>query len=57
MPIVYAEAGIWHDALAGLSDLIDAQPDNKALRETRADLLRQVGLEGRCDRRWHAGQG
>jgi hypothetical protein len=45
VPEVYAEAGIWHDALASLSDQIDAQPANKALRETRADLLRQVGLK------------
>jgi hypothetical protein len=44
-PGIYAEAGIWHDALATLSDLIDAQPDNKALRQTRADLLAQVGLK------------
>lgn len=42
---VYAEAGIWYDALAVLSDQIDAHPENKALRETRADLLRQVGLK------------
>lgn len=42
---VYADAGIWHDALASLSDAIDAEPGNKALRETRADLLRQVGLK------------
>jgi len=45
LPSVYAEAGIWYDALAVLSDQIDADPDNKALRETRADLLRQVGLK------------
>jgi hypothetical protein len=45
LPGIYAEAGIWHDALATLSDAIDAQPENKALRETRADLLRQVGLK------------
>ena len=44
-PGIYAEAGIWHDALAALSDLIDAQPDNKALRQARADLLAQVGLK------------
>jgi hypothetical protein len=43
--LVYAEAGIWYDALSVLSDQIDAQPDNKSLRETRSDLLRQVGLK------------
>jgi Domain of Unknown Function (DUF928) len=45
LPGVYAEAGIWHDALETLSDLIDAQPDNEALRQARADLLAQVGLK------------
>jgi hypothetical protein len=41
---IYAEAGFWYDALAAISDQIEAQPDNKALRQARADLLRQVGL-------------
>ncbi|SRR5258706_11735462 len=44
-PSIYAEAGIWHDALGSLSDLIDSQPGDKALRAQRADLLRQVGLK------------
>jgi hypothetical protein len=46
---VYAEAGIWYDALSVLSDQIDAQPENKSLRETRSDLLRQVGLKAAAD--------
>jgi len=45
LPGVYADAGIWHDALETLSDLVDAQPGDKALRQTRADLLAQVGLK------------
>ena len=45
LPAVYAEAGIWYDALSVLSDQIDAHPDDQALRQTRADLLRQVGLK------------
>ena len=45
LPGVYAEAGIWYDALGVLSDQIDAHPGDKALQETRADLLRQVGLK------------
>jgi len=45
LPAIYAEAGIWHDALGSLTDLIDAQPDNKALRTQRAELLKQVGLK------------
>ena len=43
-PGLYADAGVWYDALALLSDQIDADPGNQALRQTRADLLRQVGL-------------
>lgn len=49
LPGVYAEAGIWYDALAALSDQIDASPDNQILRQTRADLLRQVGLKTAAD--------
>ncbi len=45
LPAIYAEAGIWHDAVGSLSDLIDAQPENKDLLTERADLLRQVGLK------------
>ncbi|MEI6084974.1 MAG: DUF928 domain-containing protein [Verrucomicrobiota bacterium] len=45
LPAIYAAAGIWHDSLSSLSDLIAAQPDNKAWQEQRADLLRQVGLK------------
>ena len=45
LPSVYAEAGIWYDALSVLTDQIEANPENKTLRETRADLLRQVGLK------------
>jgi hypothetical protein len=45
LPSVYADAGIWYDALGALSDQIDAQPDNKSLRQSRADLLQQVGLK------------
>ena len=41
---IYGEAGVWYDALAVLSDQIDAHPEDKALREVRSDLLRQVGL-------------
>jgi hypothetical protein len=45
LPAVYAESGIWYDALSVLSDQIDSHPENQALRQTRADLLRQVGLK------------
>lgn len=43
---IYAEAGIWYDALAAVSDEVEAQPDNQSLRSARSDLLRQVGLKG-----------
>jgi hypothetical protein len=41
---VYAEAGHWYDALGSLSDLIEANPNDAAVRSYRAALLRQVGL-------------
>ena len=44
VPSIYAEAGLWYDALAAISDLIDAAPDDRALRQQRASLLEQVGL-------------
>jgi hypothetical protein len=49
LPGIYADAGIWYDALGTLSDQIDANPKDKALREARADLLRQVGLKAAAE--------
>jgi hypothetical protein len=43
-PGIYAEAGIWYDALTAISTLIDATPRDAALRGKRAFLLEQVGL-------------
>lgn len=43
-PHVYAKAGLWYDALAAISELIDASPNDKALRKQRASLLEQVGF-------------
>jgi hypothetical protein len=43
-PLVYAEAGIWYDAMAAVSELIAAAPDNAAVRSQRVSLLEQVGL-------------
>jgi len=43
-PAVYAEAGIWYDAIDQLSKQIDANRSNRKLREERAGLLEQVGL-------------
>jgi hypothetical protein len=40
----YAEAGVWYDALAVVSDAIEAAPGDPRLRAWRAALLDQVGL-------------
>ncbi len=45
-PQVYAEAGIWYDALDGLSTQIGNSPNDAGLRQQRAALLDQVGLPG-----------
>lgn len=44
IPQIYAEAGIWYDALMAISDLIDATPGDTVLRKQRSGLLEQVGL-------------
>lgn len=43
-PALYAQAGIWYDALEAISDEIDANPNDPSLLQERADLLKQVGL-------------
>ena len=42
---VLAEAGIWYDALDGLSMQIESSPDDANLLAQRAVLFEQVGLE------------
>jgi hypothetical protein len=44
LPFVYAEAGIWYDALATVTELIERAPANREHRRQRAALLAQVGL-------------
>ena len=44
LPALYAEAGLWYDALTALADRIEAAPRDRALRQQRAALLQQVGL-------------
>jgi uncharacterized protein DUF928 len=44
LPALYAEAGLWYEALATLSELIDRTPQDATLRQQRAALLSQVGL-------------
>ena len=41
---IYAEEGLWYDALSAISGMIDASPDNRELRRARASLLEQIGL-------------
>jgi hypothetical protein len=42
---VYADEGLWYDAVAALSDQIDRTPADARLQQQRAHLLRQVGLD------------
>ena len=42
---IYAEAGIWYDALSALADQIAANPDDDELQTIRADLLKAAGLD------------
>lgn len=42
---LYAENGIWYDALTTLAELKLAQPENQAIAKDWTDLLRAVGLE------------
>jgi len=41
---LYAEAGLWYDAVETISDLVDGGPAEKKFRKQRAALLQQVGL-------------
>lgn len=44
-PAIYAESGVWYDAIDQISKLIGTDPANRSLRELRATLLEQVGLK------------
>jgi len=41
---IFADAGLWYDAVAAISERIDAAPDDSVLRRERAHLMAQVGL-------------
>ena len=43
-PYVYAESGLWYDALTAISDLLAAAPNEPVLRQVRGSLLEQIGL-------------
>jgi Domain of Unknown Function (DUF928) len=42
---LYAEHGIWYDALTTLAELRLAQPENRAIAQDWTELLKAVGLE------------
>jgi hypothetical protein len=44
LPFLFAEAGLWYDAVAAVSELIQGAPHDPELRKQRAALLTQVGL-------------
>ena len=46
LPSIYAEAGLWYDTVGAISELIEAAPQDQALRKQRTALLTQVGLTG-----------
>ena len=47
---VYAEAGLWYDAIAALSQQIERNPADANLRAQRSDLLKQIGLPQVADK-------
>jgi Domain of Unknown Function (DUF928) len=46
LPSIYAEASLWYDTIAAISEQIEAAPQDQALRKQRTALLAQVGLTG-----------
>lgn len=44
-PAVYAENGVWYEALSSLDRMIRTEPNNRAWRLLRASLLDQVNLD------------
>jgi hypothetical protein len=42
--LLYADAGLWYDALAAVTEMVDRSPGDPTSRQQRAALLKQVGL-------------
>ncbi len=42
---IYAESGIWYDAISSISSLINNSSDNITFKKQRASLMEQVGLK------------
>jgi len=43
-PIIYAQAGMWYDAISSLSNLIAKYPADNNLQQQRISLLKEIGL-------------
>jgi hypothetical protein len=46
---IYAENGVWYDAIDSISRAIQNNPGDATLRAQRAGLLEQVGLKAAAD--------
>jgi hypothetical protein len=46
LPALYAEEGLWYDAIEAISTLIETNPGDSDLKAMRDSLLEQVGLKG-----------
>jgi hypothetical protein len=44
LPALYANEGLWFDALDSISEMIRRTPDDRVLHQHRASLLKQVGF-------------
>jgi hypothetical protein len=44
-PALFAEAGVWHESLSSVADLLRKSPNNPKLLSDWNDLLKSVGLE------------
>jgi len=49
LPNLYAQAGLWYDALTALASLRQSQPQNTAVVAQWQDLLQSVGLKALAD--------
>jgi hypothetical protein len=49
MASIYAENGVWYDAIDSISRAIQQNPEDATLRAQRATLLEQVGLKAAAD--------
>jgi hypothetical protein len=48
--LVYAENGLWYDALTALAQLYQSQPQDETLKADWFDLLKSVGLENLAEK-------